>query len=48
MITGETGGWPTVAEYDRLSSSRDDLPSSGTLRSRLGRWSVIAASATTP
>ncbi|HEY4896299.1 MAG TPA: DNA-directed RNA polymerase subunit alpha C-terminal domain-containing protein [Solirubrobacteraceae bacterium] len=48
MIARETGGWPTVAEYDRLSSSRDDLPSSGTLRSRLGRWSVIAASATTP
>jgi hypothetical protein len=48
MVARETGGWPTVVEYDRLSSSRDDLPSSGTLRSRLGRWSVIAASATTP
>jgi DNA-binding CsgD family transcriptional regulator len=48
MITRETGGWPTVAEYDRLSSSRDDLPSSGTLRSRLGRWSLIAANALEP
>lgn len=44
MITRETGGWPTVAEYDRLSSSRDDLPCSATLRTRLGRWSLIAAS----
>jgi DNA-binding CsgD family transcriptional regulator len=45
MITRETGGWPTVPEYDRLSSSRDDLPSSATLRIRLGRWSLITASA---
>ena len=45
MITRETGGWPTVAEYDRLSPSRDDLPSSETLRVRLGRWwSLIATS----
>lgn len=44
MITRETGGWPTVAEYDRLSPGRDYLPSSATLRNRLGRWSLIAAS----
>jgi hypothetical protein len=32
---------PTVAGYDRHAAGRVDLPSSATLRHRLGRWSQI-------
>jgi hypothetical protein len=32
---------PTVAGYDRHAAGRSDLPSSATLRHRLGRWSQI-------
>jgi hypothetical protein len=33
---------PTVVTYDRHAADRPDLPSSATLRNRLGRWSAIA------
>ena len=33
---------PTVVGYERHAAGRDDLPSSATLRNRLGRWSAIA------
>jgi hypothetical protein len=32
---------PTVVMYDRHAAGRPDLPSSATLRNRLGRWSTI-------
>lgn len=41
-LAGELGRWPPAAEYDRLARSRDDLPSTATLRMRLGLWSAIA------
>jgi hypothetical protein len=34
---------PTVVTYDCHAADRADLPSSATLRNRLGRWSVITA-----
>lgn len=34
---------PTVASYERHAAGRGDLPSSATLRNRLGRWSAITA-----
>ena len=33
---------PTVVGYEQHAAGRDDLPSSATLRNRLGRWSAIA------
>jgi hypothetical protein len=32
-----------VSSYDRHAAGRRDLPSSATLRNRLGRWSLISA-----
>jgi hypothetical protein len=34
---------PTIVTYDRHAAGRPDLPSSATLRNRLGRWSAITA-----
>ncbi len=34
---------PTVLSYERHAAGRHDLPSSATLRNRLGRWSAISA-----
>ncbi len=34
---------PTVVGYEQHAAGRDDLPSSATLRNRLGRWSAIAS-----
>jgi hypothetical protein len=40
-VTAELGQIPTVGAYDRHAAGRADLPSSETLRNRLGRWSTI-------
>jgi hypothetical protein len=40
-VVGELGEIPTIAGYDRHACNRDDLPSSATIRIRLGRWSAI-------
>lgn len=37
----ELGEIPTVLAYERHAAGRGDLPSSATLRNRLGRWSSI-------
>lgn len=37
----ELGEIPSVLAYDRHATSREDLPSSATVRNRLGRWSAI-------
>ena len=37
----ELGEIPTVVGYARYAVNRNDLPSSATLRNRLGRWSAI-------
>jgi transposase len=42
-VVGELGEIPTVVSYDRHATGRPDLPSSATLRNRLGRWSSISA-----
>ncbi len=42
-VVGELGTIPTVSSYDRHATGRPDLPSSATLRNRLGRWSAITA-----
>jgi len=34
---------PTVLGYERFAAGRSDLPSSATVRNRLGRWSSISA-----
>jgi hypothetical protein len=39
--TTELGEVPTVVGYARLAAERTDLPSSATVRNRLGRWSAI-------
>ena len=39
---GELGKIPSVLAYERLAAGRDDLPSSATIRNRLGRWSSLA------
>lgn len=41
-VVSELGEIPTVLSYERHAANRDDLPSSATLRNRLGRWSAIA------
>jgi len=41
-VVGEVGELPSVLAYDRLAAGREDLPSSATIRNRLGRWSTIA------
>jgi hypothetical protein len=40
-VVTELGKIPTVLSYDRHAANRTDLPSSATLRNRLGRWSAI-------
>jgi hypothetical protein len=42
-VVVELGEIPTVATYDRHGVDRPDLPSSATLRNRLGRWSAVTA-----
>lgn len=32
---------PTVRAYERIAANREDLPSSATIRNRLGRWSSL-------
>ncbi|HTN24512.1 MAG TPA: sigma factor-like helix-turn-helix DNA-binding protein [Solirubrobacteraceae bacterium] len=41
VVVAELGEIPTVVAYDRHAAGRRDLPSSATLRNRLGRWSQI-------
>jgi hypothetical protein len=38
----QLGDFPTVQRYEELAALRNDLPSVGTVRNRLGRWSAIA------
>jgi hypothetical protein len=40
-VVAELEQIPTVVAYDRHAADRPDLPSSATLRNRLGRWSAI-------
>ena len=40
-VAAELGEIPTIARYDRHATGRTGLPSSATLRNRLGRWSAI-------
>lgn len=42
-IVVEIGEVPTVAQYDALAQLDDSLPSSATVRNRLGRWSTMTA-----
>jgi len=41
-VVEELGELPSVLAYERHRGERDDLPSSATVRNRLGRWSTIA------
>jgi len=41
VVVAELKEIPTVARYNRHATERTDLPSSATLRNRLGRWSAI-------
>lgn len=38
----DLGEIPTVLAYERYAAGRTDLPSSATIRNRLGRWSTLA------
>jgi hypothetical protein len=40
-VVAARGEIPTVLGYERHAAGRADLPSSATLRNRLGRWSAI-------
>ncbi|MGI9098368.1 MAG: homing endonuclease associated repeat-containing protein [Solirubrobacteraceae bacterium] len=42
-VVAELGEIPTVVGYDRHAADRTDLPSSATVRNRLGRWSAITS-----
>lgn len=42
-LLAELGEAPTAEQYDVLASASDDLPSLGTVRNRLGRWSEVVA-----
>jgi AraC-like DNA-binding protein len=42
-VVAELGEIPSVLGYEHHAAGRADLPSSATLRNRLGRWSAIAA-----
>jgi len=42
-VVDELSEIPTVLSYERHAAGRADLPSSATLRNRLGRWSAISA-----
>lgn len=37
------GDVPSVLAYERFAAGRDDVPSSATVRNRLGRWSSVTA-----
>jgi hypothetical protein len=39
----ELGAIPSVVAYERFAVGRSDLPSSATIRNRLGRWSSVTA-----
>jgi uncharacterized protein (DUF433 family) len=39
----ELGEIPSVLAYERFAAGRSDMPSSATIRNRLGRWSTLAA-----
>jgi uncharacterized protein (DUF433 family) len=39
----ELGEIPSVLAYERFAAGRSDLPSSATIRNRLGRWSSLTA-----
>lgn len=39
----ELGKIPSVLAYERFAAGRSDMPSSATVRNRLGRWSTLAA-----
>ena len=40
-VVSELGEIPSVLAYERFAAGRDDLPSSATIRNRLGRWSSL-------
>jgi hypothetical protein len=40
-VVAELGEVPSVLAYERFAAGRDDLPSSATIRNRLGRWSSL-------
>ena len=42
IAVDELGEIPSVLAYERFAVDRNDLPSSATIRNRLGRWSTIA------
>lgn len=42
-LVKELGDAPTVQQYELIAAGRDDLPSSATIRNRLGRWSEVRA-----
>jgi uncharacterized protein (DUF433 family) len=39
----ELGEIPSVLAYERFAAGRSDMPSSATVRNRLGRWSTLTA-----
>lgn len=41
-VAVELGKIPSVLAYERFAADRGDLPSSATIRNRLGRWSSLA------
>jgi len=43
QVADELGQIPSVLAYERFATGRGDLPSSATIRNRLGRWSSMAA-----
>jgi hypothetical protein len=42
VVVEELGQIPSVLAYERHAAGRGELPSSATVRNRLGRWSTIA------
>lgn len=40
-VVAELGRFPTLSEYQRICSEGEDLPSSATLRHRIGSWTEI-------
>jgi hypothetical protein len=40
-VVAELGEIPSVLAYERFAAGRGDLPSSATIRNRLGRWSSL-------
>ena len=42
-VADELGEIPSVLAYERHAAGRPELPSSATVRNRLGRWSSISA-----